>query len=115
VSEYKTSFGFPDFAPNATAAYGPALTIGDLHLANEMYAAIPTSKSLEQTVIYLLVQMTQTAWIELLTLAGHGLGVGAMKISRGMFESSLMAQYLLETPEEFEDYFGCSYVINFKR
>jgi hypothetical protein len=67
MSEFKASFGFPYFAPNVTAVYGPALalTIGDLHLANEMYAAIPTSKSLEQTVIYLLPQMTQTGWIEL--------------------------------------------------
>lgn len=56
-----------------------------------------------------------TGRVELLTLVGHGAGLGAMKIARGMFESAVMAEYLRQTPEEIEDYVEYGRVLDFKR
>jgi hypothetical protein len=110
-------FGFPDFAATVFAAHGPALRLAhaDSHLANQMFAALPKQMSLEQVVIYMLVRMTTTGWVELLILVGHGAGLGAMKIARGMFESAVMAEYLRRTPEEIEDYIEFGRVLDFKR
>jgi Family of unknown function (DUF5677) len=62
-----------------------------------------------------LLWLTMSGWVELLILVGHGAGLGAMKIARGMFETSVMAEYLRLVPEEVEDYMGYSNVIGFKR
>jgi Family of unknown function (DUF5677) len=53
--------------------------------------------------------------VELLTLVGHGAGLGAMKIARGMFESAVMAEYLRQFPAEIEDYVEYGHVIFYKR
>jgi hypothetical protein len=110
-------FGFPDFAKTVLAAQGPALrlAIDDSHLGNEMIAALPKQMTFEQIVIYMLVRMTITGWVELVTLVGSGCGLGAMKISRGMFETAVMAEYLRRTPAEMEDYIEYGRVLNFKQ
>src|ERR1017187_7722009 len=55
-------------------------------------------------------------WIqELLILAGNGAGVGAVKISRGMFESAVMAEYLRTNVSEVDDYFEYGRVLMWKR
>jgi hypothetical protein len=69
----------------------------------------------DQIVIYMLVRMTLTGWVELLMLVGNGAGLGAMKIMRGMFESSVMAEYLRQNPKEIDDYLAYGLVIQFKR
>jgi hypothetical protein len=80
-------FGFPEFATTVFAAHGPELRLAYAHsqLANKMLAGLPATMSKQQIVIYMLVRMTTTGWVELLTLVGHGAGLGAMKIARGMF------------------------------
>lgn len=116
-SDEKAVFGFPDFAKTVFAEYGPALrlAIDDSDLADEMFTALPRQQSLEQIVIYMLVRMTATGWMELLILVGNGAGLGAMKISRGMFESAVMAEYLRKTPAEMEDYIEYGRVLDLKR
>ncbi len=113
----KALFGFPDFAQIVLAEYGPALrlAIADSNLANEMFAGLPKQQSFQQIIIYMLVRMTTTGWTELVILVGNGAGLGAMKISRGMFESAVMAQYLRNTPEEMEDYIEYGHVLALKR
>jgi hypothetical protein len=93
-------FGFPEFAATVFAAHGPELRLAYAHsqLANTMFAALPTRMKKQQIVIYMLVRMTTTGWVELLTLVGHGADLGAMKIARGMFESAVMAEYLRQFP-----------------
>lgn len=110
-------FGFPEFAATVFAAHGPELRLAYTHsqLANEMFAALPTTMKKQQIVIYMLVRMTTTGWVELLTLVGHGAGLGAMKIARGMFESAVMAEYLRKFPAEMEDYVEYGHVIFYKR
>jgi Family of unknown function (DUF5677) len=53
--------------------------------------------------------------VELLILVGNGAGLGAMKIARGMFETSVMAEYLRQVPTEIDDYIAYSRVLAYKR
>ncbi len=110
-------FGFPEFAATVFAAHGPELRLAYAHsqLANKMFAGLPATMRKQQIVIYMLVRMTTTGWVELLTLVGHGAGLGAMKIARGMFESSVMAEYLRQVPDEIEDYVEYGHVLFYKR
>jgi hypothetical protein len=110
-------FGFPDFASTLFAAKGPALQLADAHsrLANEMLSALPGQMNVEQAVIYVLVRMTTTGWVELLILMGNGAGLGAMKIARGMFETAVMAEYLRQVPAEIDDYLEYGRILQFKR
>ena len=110
-------FGFPDFAKTVVAECGPALRLAveDSRLADEMFSALPKQMSLQQIVIYMLVRMTATGWSELLILVGNGAGLGAMKLSRGMFESAVMAEYLRNTPAEMDDYIEYGRVLDLKR
>jgi len=111
-------FGFPDFGQHFYGAYRQAFDQAILvsNLANEMFAqADKTPLKQERFVIYLLVRMVVTGWTELLILVGNGAGIGAMKISRGMFESSVMAEYLRRTPQEIDDYLEFGHVLNWKQ
>lgn len=113
----RIEFGFPDFAPTLSATFGPALRLAEAHshLVNEMLAALPATMKVYQVVIYVLVRMTTTGWAELLILVGNGAGLGAMKISRGMFETAVMAEYLRQVPEEVADYRDYGRILQFKR
>jgi hypothetical protein len=113
----KFEFGFPDFAETIFGEYGPALQLAytDSHLANEMLGALPKEMKFDELVIYMLVRMTTTGWVELLILVGNGAGIGAMKIARGMFETAVMAEYLRQTPAEIEDYLQYGRVLDLKR
>jgi len=110
-------FGFPEFAATVFQAYGPALRLTHAHsqLANELLASLPKTLNRDQAVVYMLVRLTIAGWVELLTLVGHGAGLGAMKIARGMFETSVMAEYLRQTPAEIDDYVEYAMVLRFKR
>jgi hypothetical protein len=110
-------FGFPEFGATVFAAHGPELRLAYAHsqLTNKMFAALPTTMKKHQIVTCMLVRMTTTGWVELLTLVGHGAGLGAMKIARGMFESAVMAEYLRQFPAEMEDYVEYGHVIFYKR
>jgi len=111
-------FGFEEFWPKVYGAYRSALeaVADDLQLAVEMFNAAQAkmSQPLERAV-YLLVSMTATGLHELLILAGNGAGVGAMKISRGMFESAVMAEYLSRNGSEVDDYHEYGRVLMWKR
>src|SRR5271168_4100286 len=102
----EVEFGFPDFAATVFAEHGPALKLAYEHsqLANKMIATLSKEMSGDQVVMNMLIRMTTTGWIELLILIGHGAGLGAMKIARGMFETAVTAEYLRRMPEKIEDY-----------
>lgn len=110
-------FGFPGFAATVFAAHGPELKLAyaHSHLANEILAGLPPKMTTKKIVIYMLVRMTTSGWVELLTLVGNGAGLGAMKIARGMFETAVMAEYLRQVPEEIEDYVEYGHVLLYKR
>jgi hypothetical protein len=68
-----------------------------------------------ELAVYLLVSMTGSGLQELLILAGNGAGAGALKISRGMFESAVMAEYLRTNSSEVDDYLEFGRVLMWKR
>jgi hypothetical protein len=88
----------------------------DMQLAVEMFnAALAKMSQSQERAVYLLVSMTAGGLQELLILAGNGAGVGAMKISRGMFESAVMAEYLRLNGSEVDDYLEYGRVLAWKR
>lgn len=109
--------GFPEFSPILFQKFNAQIRLVMEHsqFANEVLAKLPPTMKKEQIVIYMLARMTLTGWVELLMLVGNGAGLGAMKIMRGMFESSVMAEYLRQNPKEVDDYLAFGYVIQFKR
>jgi len=118
MPDEQLAFGFPDFWSKAYQAYQPGLDalITDMRLACDMFntAHHKITEPLEK-VVYMLVSLTANGLHELLILAGNGAGMGAMKISRGMFESAVMAEYLRRNPHEIHDYLGYGHVLNWKR
>jgi len=114
-------FGYSEFWSKVYAEYKPAFdsVLADSHLVAEMLNAAQTKMlpSFEKVelAIYLLVSMTASGLQELLILAGNGAGVGAIKISRGMFESAVMAEYLRKNSLEVDDYLEYGRVLMWKR
>src|SRR5260370_33074755 len=63
-----------------------------------------------QRVILNLGLLAGISMVELVTLAGNGLGQGAMKIARMLMETGVNAEYLRESPAELEPYLGWAWV-----
>ncbi|MFZ0636846.1 MAG: DUF5677 domain-containing protein, partial [Candidatus Acidiferrales bacterium] len=101
------TFGFEEFWPVAYKQYRHQFdTISELvALANEMLeAAKKTAVEPIEKIVCELTRSTTAAANEVVLLCGNGCGVGALKIVRGMFESSWMAEYLRRNPKEADDY-----------
>jgi Family of unknown function (DUF5677) len=62
-----------------------------------------------------LVRATGFAMNDVLILCGNGSGIGAMKIVRGMFETSILAEYLRRNPNEVSDYVDFGAVLAWRR
>ena len=118
MTDERVVFGFQEFWQKVYDAYRPAFdaVADECKLAVEMFNAAQAkmSQPLERAV-YLLVSMTATGLHELLILAGNGAGMGAMKISRGMFESAMIAEYLRRNGSEVDDYIEYGRVLMWKR
>lgn len=110
-------FGFDDFWPEVYQkhrlgfdALADALAIG-----NQMCRGRRLTGDV-QIAVFMLVRMTLVGMNECLILAGNGAGMGAMKITRGMFESAVMAEYLRLNPSpHVEDYLDYRHVLMWKR
>ena len=63
-----------------------------------------------QRVILNLGLLAGTSMLELVTLAGNGLGQGAMKIARTLMETVINAEYLRQSPDELDAYLKWSWV-----
>jgi uncharacterized protein DUF5677 len=101
------SFGFEDFWPQASKEYADVFHVIARLIAvvNEALEAAEKKRSglLELSVIS-LVRATGFAMNDVLILCGNGSGISAMKIVRGMFETSILAEYLRRNPNEISDY-----------
>lgn len=105
-------FGDPEFAKNVHAAF-PRL----FEVLPRLQAALNdlTSRECErpephQRVILNLGLLAGVSMIELVTLAGNGLGQGAMKIARTLMETVVNAEYLRQTPTELDAYLGWAWI-----
>lgn len=63
-----------------------------------------TFKERDQKIVFNLCLLAGVAMEELVTLAGNGLGVGAMKIARNLLELSINAEYLRMNPAAVDDF-----------
>lgn len=86
-------------------------------LINPMFAAAQKrgSKRRVDRVVNLLTRITTTCMNDVFVLCGNGSGTGALRIVRGMFESSTVAEYLCTHPKEAEDYEDFGRVIAWRR
>jgi hypothetical protein len=114
----QVTFGYPEFWKKVYGAHSEFFAAAhELEsLANEMLKAAEkgVTEPVEK-VVFILVRITTIGFNELMILAGNGAGPGAMKISRGMFESATLAEYLRRNPGEVDDYLQFRHILNWKR
>ena len=105
-------FGHPEFAKVIQAEF-PRL----FEVLTRVTAALNdlTGRACEepepvQRVILNLGMLAGVSMLELVTLAGNGLGQGAMKIARTLMETVINAEYLRQFPAELDAYLAWSWV-----
>jgi len=112
------SFGFEDFWPQASKEYADVFHVIARLIAvvNEaLDAAEKKPRELLDLSVIALVRMTGFAMNDVMLLCGNGSGIGAMKIVRGMFETSILAEYLIHHPNEVADYVDFGAVLAWRR
>ncbi len=112
------SFGCPDFWPKVYQEYAPVFSSFD-HLADltsEMLRRVDgRTKTPVEEAVHFLTRLTAFGFNDALLLCGNGSGTGAMKVVRGMFETSTLAEYLRLNPKEVEDYIDFGRVQSWRR
>lgn len=111
-------FGHEEFWRKAYAQHGRQFDAVDdlVRLGDEMAkAADEKADESVKKVICALTRATISGACEAVVLCGNGLGPGAMKIVRGMYESRWTAEYLRRHPGEVEDYLEFSKVLRWRR
>jgi hypothetical protein len=119
MSGVRITIGCTEFWPEFYKAQGPRLHIilKLPALLNLMFSAVDARSSTTrvETVVRFFVQTTLVAMNDVLLLCGNGSGSAALRIVRGMFESSTIAEYVRRTPEAAEDYLQFRPVIAWRR
>jgi hypothetical protein len=112
------SFGFEDFWPQASKEYADVFSVIPklIALTNELLDAADRKRTGElELAVTCLTRMTGFGMNDVMILCGNGSGIGAMKIVRGMFETSLLAEYLRRNPNEASDYVDFGPVLAWRR
>jgi Family of unknown function (DUF5677) len=118
MSAQQVSFGNPYLWQQVYSENkAPFDTIKSLEtLMQELFTAAARAKSTKaQRVIEMLVLTGARSFNDLIILVGNGSGIGAMILSRGMFEYVVMAEYLRRNPREQADYTAFGIVTSWKR
>jgi len=102
----RIEFGHPEFWKTVYDAYPRFFEVHPkLKVSFNSIAAKPrTFKDRDQKIILNLCLLAGVAMEELVTLAGNGLGIGAMKIARNLLELSINAEYLRINPAAVDDF-----------
>ena len=105
-------FGHPEFGPRVVEAFPrffevlPRANDALISLTDRGYDPInPLQRSILNLASYVAI-----AAVEAITLVGNGLGSGAMKVLRGMLESTINAEYLRLNPAELDNYLNWGWV-----
>ncbi len=100
------AFGHPEFWTTVRDGFPRFFEIHPrLKKSFNSLAARPSAKmSRDQKAVFDLCLLAGVAMEELVTLAGNGLGVGAMKIARNLLELSINAEYLRRNPAAVDDF-----------
>ncbi len=95
-------FGVPEFAKTMTAEFPKLFEVLPRAQAalNDLTGRACEKPETVQRVILNLGLLSGVSMIELVTLAGNGLGQGAMKICRTLMEAAVNAEYLRQNPTE---------------
>ncbi len=72
-----------------------------------------TTQPLEK-MIYFQGRLIVEDFMEILLLCGNGYGIGAQKLVRGMYERAVSARYLVEHPEEIDNFLDFHHVADHK-
>lgn len=105
-------FGTPEFAKVVQAEFPrlfevlPRLSAALNDLTGRAYA----NPEPHQRVILNLGILAGISMVELVTMAGNGLGQGAMKIARTLMETVINAEYLRQFPAELDEYLRWSWI-----
>jgi Family of unknown function (DUF5677) len=116
MPDHEVSFGFHDFWQTAYQAFPrfwevyPRLLEAINSLVWRKYGE---TNPLQHIIINLGI-VGATSLSEITTLAGNGLGPGAMKIARSMLETAINAEFLRRFPEHLDDYFDWWIVERYK-
>src|SRR5579864_535774 len=118
MSTPQVQFGNPDLWPEIYSKFkDPVDEIEALKsLVGVMLETTEKSRRTKaQRIIAMLVKTTASVLGDVVTLTGNGCVLGAMVLSRGMFEYSVMAEYLRRNPREQADYTAFGTVTSWKR
>jgi hypothetical protein len=92
-------FGRPEFAKTIQAEFP------------KLFEVLPRAEAaLNDLTTRAFEILVGISMVELVTLAGNGLGQGAMKICRTLMETAVNAEYLRLNPGELDDYLNWSWV-----
>ncbi len=72
-----------------------------------------TTQPLEKT-IYFQGRLIVEDFMEILLLCGNGYGIGAQKLVRGMYERAVSARYLMNHPDEIDNFLDFHRVTDYK-
>jgi hypothetical protein len=112
-------FGNPEFSETIFNEFEKVLSLAvdSQNLADSVLEKVqerPAKATLDDVILSALGVITLSSWDELLVLVQNGFGHGAFKIARGMFETSVIAEYLRCHPKEIKDYFDFARVLTYK-
>jgi hypothetical protein len=119
MSTIQITIGCPEFWPEFYEAHSVRLrAIGKLpEFINLMLTAARNKGKTGpvERVVEALARVTVTSLSDVVVLCGNGSGPGALRIVRGMFESSTVAEYLRLHASEAQDYEDFRHVIAWRR
>ncbi len=109
-------FGFPDFSSQVLDRFPRFFEV--VPRASDSLDAIlrrgyPELEPVQKVILNLGI-LAGNSVMELITLAGNGFGLGAMKIGRTLLETAINAEYLRLMPAECDDYLDWHWIEQYK-
>lgn len=110
------AFGFPSLWPKQYAAHKSVYQAIDklTRVANELVTATKDSTDEKVQVMASLTKVVSDSMNDVLILTGNQRGMGAVKIARGMYEISTLAEYLQQNPSEMKRYLDFAFVASWR-
>jgi Family of unknown function (DUF5677) len=110
--QFRIVFGHPEFGPRVVEQFPKVFEV--LRQANDALISLTDRgyddiSPLQRSILNLASYVGISA-VEAITLIGNGLGLGAMKVLRGMLEGTINAEFLRLNPAELENYLDWGWV-----
>jgi hypothetical protein len=110
------AFGFPSLWAKEYSAHKTVYQAIDrlTLVANELVATTKGSADENVKLMSSLTIIVSGSMKDVLILAGNQRGMGAIKLARGMYEISTLAEYLQQNPSEVERYLDFTFVSSWR-